>query len=141
MTFLPISKGTQGLLSQLVPIPFILVSSEPIQEALITCQLVLCEASEFWINGDNDLHKGPSIPLSLFPSTVFFCRMEFTRGAVVLLQPMWHLQCVFRLWHYFKAINFNVWSEFHLSEEKLLLPETVFRPSCAEMLNSKKNEK
>lgn len=97
VTFLLISKGTQGLLSQWVPIPFILVSSEPIQEALITCQLVLCVANEFWTNGDNDLHKGPSIPLSFFPSTVLFCRMEFTRGAVVLLRPMWHLQRVFRL--------------------------------------------
>lgn len=122
VTFLLISKGTLGLLSQLVPIPFILVSSQPIQEALITCQSGLCEANEFWIKWKNDLNKGPSIPPPpphlCLTTSVFLQNAVYKRSCSLQYGQCGTCNVFSDLQHYFRAINFNFCLEFHVSESE-----------------------
>lgn len=75
VTFLLISKGTLALLSQLVPIPFILVSSELFRKLLSHVNQCFVRQMTSGLNGNNDLNKGLSIPF-FFPFTMFLCRME-----------------------------------------------------------------
>lgn len=75
VTFLLISKGTLALLSQLVPIPFILVSSELFRKLLSHVNQCFVRQMTSGLNGNNDLNKGLSIPF-FSPFTMFLCRME-----------------------------------------------------------------
>lgn len=77
VTFLLISKGTLALLSQLVPIPFILVSSELFRKLLSHVNQCFVRQMTSGLNGNNDLNKGLSIPF--FPPSRCFCA-EWSSG-------------------------------------------------------------